>query len=140
MCCSLIFLASSMNGRFSASLSAFHSAPSRLLSSELCIRGFSCASSFRRCLDQTMKAFIGRLMWSGERLDMTVIAKFAPLLHSRSSLQIMCERKTDASHNKYESAHTLFICESQRNSETMFYLEFHYADKSTETIKDEETQ
>ena len=86
MCCSRIFFASSINGRFSASLSAFHSAPSRLLSSELCIRGFSCASSFRRCFDHTMNAFMGRLMWSGERLDMTVIAKFA-LLHSRSSLQ-----------------------------------------------------
>ena len=42
----------------------FHSAPSLLEISELCILGFSCAI-FRRCpLDQTMNAFMGRLMWS----------------------------------------------------------------------------
>ena len=61
-----------MYGLFSASPSAFHSVPSRLLSSELCIRGFSCASSLRRCLDHTIKAFIGRLIWSGD-LDMLIV-------------------------------------------------------------------
>lgn len=73
MCCSRIFLASSMYGRFSVSDSAFHSAPSFLLSSELCILGFSCANSLRLSFDQTMNAFIGRLMWSGDLLDMIVI-------------------------------------------------------------------
>src|SRR6218665_32908 len=49
-----------MNGRRSASVSSFHSVPSRFEISELCIFGFSCAI-FRLCpLDQTMKAFIGR--------------------------------------------------------------------------------
>ncbi len=64
MCNARSRFASSMNGRFSSSLSFFHSLPSRLLISELCIFGLSCAI-LRRCpLDQTMNAFIGRLTWS----------------------------------------------------------------------------
>lgn len=51
--------ASSMKGRFSVSLSSFHSAPKRFDISELCILGFSWAI-FRRCpRDHTMNAFIG---------------------------------------------------------------------------------
>ena len=61
-----------MYGLFSPSLSAFHSAPSLLLSSELCIRGFSRASSLRLCFDHTMNAFMGRLTWSGD-LEIIVI-------------------------------------------------------------------
>lgn len=58
----LNLLASSINGRFCISVSSFHSAPNRLLISELCIFGFSTAI-LRRCpLLHTMKAFIGRLM------------------------------------------------------------------------------
>ncbi len=54
-----------MKGLFSASVSTFHSAPRRLDISELCIFGLSCAI-FRLCpRDQTMKAFMGLLMWSG---------------------------------------------------------------------------
>ena len=65
MCMARNLLASSMNGRFSCSDNNFHSAPRRLLISELCILGFSCAI-LRRCpLDHTMKAFIGRLTLSG---------------------------------------------------------------------------
>ena len=54
-------LASSMNGRFSASAISFHSAPSRLEISELCILGFSWAILRRWPRDHTMNAFIGRL-------------------------------------------------------------------------------
>lgn len=58
----LNLLASSMKGRFCISVSSFHSAPNRLLISELCILGFSTAI-LRRCpLLHTIKAFIGRLM------------------------------------------------------------------------------
>lgn len=65
MCRALSRLASSMKGLFSASDKSFHSAPSRLLISELCIFGFSWAI-FRRCpRDHTMNAFIGRLTRSG---------------------------------------------------------------------------
>ena len=56
--------ASSMNGLLSTSVSSFQSAPSRLEISELCILGFSCAIFLRWPRDQTMKAFIGLLMWS----------------------------------------------------------------------------
>ncbi|TNN56859.1 hypothetical protein EYF80_032955 [Liparis tanakae] len=56
--------ASSMNGLFSASVITFHSAPSRLLISELCILGFSCAIFLRWPRDQTMKAFMGLLIRS----------------------------------------------------------------------------
>lgn len=53
-----------MNGLFSISVSSFHSAPSLLEISELCIFGLSCAI-LRRCpRDHTMNAFIGRFMWS----------------------------------------------------------------------------
>lgn len=53
-----------MKGRFSLSLSSFHSAPSRFEISELCIFGFSWAI-FRRCpRDHTINAFIGRLICS----------------------------------------------------------------------------
>ncbi len=62
-------LASSMNGLFSSSESNFHSAPRRLLISELCIFGFSCAIFLRCPRDQTMKAFIGRLTWSQLELE-----------------------------------------------------------------------
>lgn len=55
--------ASSMNGRLSFSVSTFHSAPSLLLISELCIFGFSWAILRLWPLDQTMKAFIGRFTW-----------------------------------------------------------------------------
>ena len=41
------------------------------------MRGFSCASSFRLCFDHTMKAFMGRLICSGER-DMIVIIRLGP--------------------------------------------------------------
>ena len=57
-------LASSMKGLLSPSVSNFQSAPSRLEISELCILGFSCAIFLRWPRDQTMKAFIGLLMWS----------------------------------------------------------------------------
>lgn len=57
-------LASSMNGRFWHSVNSFHSAPRRFDISELCIFGLSCAI-FRRCpRDHTIKAFIGRFIWS----------------------------------------------------------------------------
>lgn len=53
-----------MKGRFSLSLSSFHSAPSLFDISELCIFGFSWAI-FRRCpRDHTINAFIGRLICS----------------------------------------------------------------------------
>ncbi|TNN39673.1 hypothetical protein EYF80_050150 [Liparis tanakae] len=55
-------LASSMYGLFSDSESSFHSAPSLLLISELCILGFSCAIFLLWPRDQTMKAFMGLLM------------------------------------------------------------------------------
>ena len=60
----LSLLASSMKGLFSTSVSIFHSAPSRLEISELCIFGLSCAILRRWPLDQTMNAFMGLLMWS----------------------------------------------------------------------------
>lgn len=53
-----------MNGLFSISVSSFHSAPSLLEISELCIFGLSWAIFRRWPLDQTMKAFMGRLMCS----------------------------------------------------------------------------
>lgn len=61
MCTARNRLASSMNGRFSVSVSIFHSLPNRLLISELCIFGFSCAIFLRWPRDHTMNAFIGRL-------------------------------------------------------------------------------
>ena len=64
MCTALSLLASSMNGLFSASDNNFHSAPSRLLISELCIFGFSWAILRRWPRDHTMKAFIGRFTLS----------------------------------------------------------------------------
>ncbi len=45
MCSARSRFASSMNGLFSSSVSNFHSAPSRLLISELCILGFSCVKT-----------------------------------------------------------------------------------------------
>ena len=57
-------LASSIKGLLSASVKSFQSAPSLLDISELCILGFSCAIFLRWPRDQTMKAFIGLLMWS----------------------------------------------------------------------------
>lgn len=60
----LNLFASSINGRFSLSLSSFHSAPSLFEISELCILGFSWAILRRWPRDHTMKAFIGRLMCS----------------------------------------------------------------------------
>ena len=53
-----------MKGLLSTSVRSFQSAPSRLEISELCILGFSCAIFLRWPRDQTMKAFIGLLMWS----------------------------------------------------------------------------
>lgn len=53
-----------MNGRFSESVSNFHSAPSRLEISELCILGFSRAIFLLCILDQTINAFIGLFTWS----------------------------------------------------------------------------
>ncbi|TNN34409.1 hypothetical protein EYF80_055425 [Liparis tanakae] len=61
--------ASSMKGRFSASDITFHSAPSRLLISELCILGFSCAIFLRCPRDHTMNAFIGLFTRSWFALD-----------------------------------------------------------------------
>ena len=74
MCWARSLLASSMYGRFSASDRSFHSAPRRLLISELCILGFSWAILRRWPRDHTMKAFMGRLMWS-EGLDMVPEAR-----------------------------------------------------------------
>ena len=71
----LSLLASSMKGLFSISVNIFHSAPSRLDISELCIFGLSWAI-LRRCpLDQTINAFIGLLIWSleGEEADTVAI-------------------------------------------------------------------
>ena len=65
MCLALIRLASSINGRLSASVSNFHSDPSLLDISELCIFGLSWAIFLLCNLDQTINAFIGRLMWFG---------------------------------------------------------------------------
>jgi hypothetical protein len=62
MCIALNRFASSMNGRFSISVSNFHSAPNRFEISELCILGLSNAILRLWMRDQTMKAFIGRLM------------------------------------------------------------------------------
>ena len=64
MCWARILFASSMNGRFCVSVSIFHSLPSRREISLLCIFGFSCAILRRWIRDQTMNAFIGRLMCS----------------------------------------------------------------------------
>ena len=64
MCCARILLASSMNGLLSVSESSFHSEPRRFDISELCILGLSWAICRRFIRDQTMKAFIGRLMCS----------------------------------------------------------------------------
>ena len=61
--------ASSINGRFSVSVNSFHSAPSRLEISELCILGFSWAIFRRWPRDQTMKAFIGRFTRFGSLLS-----------------------------------------------------------------------
>lgn len=75
MCIARSRFASSMNGLFSDSVKSFHSAPNRLLISELCILGFSWAI-FRRCArDHTMNAFIGRLTWS-MGLDIKVSVRF----------------------------------------------------------------
>ena len=60
----LNLFASSMKGRLSRSESNFQSAPSRFEISELCIFGFSWAIFRLWPRDQTMKAFIGRLIWS----------------------------------------------------------------------------
>ena len=62
MCAARSRFASSMNGRLSASERRFHSAPSRLEISELCILGLSSAMRRRWPRDHTMNAFIGRLM------------------------------------------------------------------------------
>lgn len=51
-----------MKGRFSSSLKTFHSAPNRLEISELCILGLSWAIFLRCPRDQTMNAFMGRLI------------------------------------------------------------------------------
>ena len=61
-------LASSINGLFSVSDKCFHSVPSLLLISELCILGFSSAILRRWARDQTMKAFMGRLTWRSQSL------------------------------------------------------------------------
>ena len=61
MCCALSRLASSIKGCLSRSASSFQRVPSRRLISELCIFGFSWAIFRRWPLDQTMKAFMGRL-------------------------------------------------------------------------------
>lgn len=69
-----------MKGLFSDSLSNFHSAPSRFEISELCILGFSWAIFLRCPLDQTMNAFMGRLMcswfwWMGFGEDIAVFTR-----------------------------------------------------------------
>ena len=65
MCNARNRLASSMKGRFSVSDKVFHSEPSLLEISELCILGFSCAIFRLWPRDHTMNAFIGRLTRSG---------------------------------------------------------------------------
>ena len=60
----LNLFASSMNGLLSRSESSFQSAPSRFEISELCIFGFSWAIFLLWPRDHTMKAFMGRLIWS----------------------------------------------------------------------------
>ena len=60
----LNLLASSMKGLLSRSESSFQSAPSRFEISELCIFGFSWAIFLLCPRDHTMKAFMGRLIWS----------------------------------------------------------------------------
>eukprot|EP00118_Oscarella_pearsei_P011318 m.75259 g.75259 ORF g.75259 m.75259 type:complete len:85 (+) comp35934_c0_seq2:912-1166(+) len=64
MCCSRSRLLSSTYGRLLSSPKSRHSAPKRRLISELCIFGLSSAIFFLFALDQTMKAFMGRLMCS----------------------------------------------------------------------------
>jgi len=59
-----------MNGLFSASVNSFHSAPRRLLISELCIFGLSCAILRRWPRDHTMKAFMGRFTRSSFAFDL----------------------------------------------------------------------
>lgn len=54
-----------MKGLFCPSVKSFHSAPSLLEISELCILGLSWAIFLLWPRDHTIKAFIGRLMWSG---------------------------------------------------------------------------
>jgi len=66
----LNLFASSINGRFSISDRIFHSAPSLFEISELCIFGFSCEIFLLWPLDQTMNAFMGRLMWSLDLLGL----------------------------------------------------------------------
>ena len=65
MCRARSLLASSMKGRFSVSVNNFHSPPSLLLISLLCILGFSWAIFRLWPLDHTMKAFIGLLTCPG---------------------------------------------------------------------------
>lgn len=72
-------LASSINGRFSASDNNFHSAPSLLLISELCIFGFSWAIFRLWPRDHTMKAFIGRFTLSASFLLAPEFGDPAPL-------------------------------------------------------------
>lgn len=103
-----------MNGRFCISVSSFHSAPNRLLISELCILGFSTAI-LRRCpLLHTMNAFIGRLIcdefwsivpWAGGwffdenvviflGFSFAILKIFIPSINSRiSSVQIFLHLK-----------------------------------------------
>lgn len=70
-----------MNGRFSFSLSNFHSAPSLFEISELCIFGFSWAIFRLWPRDQTIKAFIGRLICSLLCIDFAdIFLKFFFLL------------------------------------------------------------
>lgn len=69
MCVTLSLFASSIYGRFSISVSNFHSAPSLLDISELCIFGLSRAIFRLWILDHTMKAFIGLFMWATSLWD-----------------------------------------------------------------------
>ena len=79
MCRARSLFASSMKGRFSVSVNNFHSPPSLLLISLLCILGFSWAIFRLWPLDHTMKAFIGLFTLLGSLLS-SKFFEFAPLI------------------------------------------------------------
>ncbi len=87
MCSALSLFASSMKGRFSSSLNFFHSLPSRLLISELCILGLSWAILRLWPRDHTMKAFIGRLTWSAALMELLAASAEAFITEARDMLE-----------------------------------------------------
>ena len=64
-CKTLSLSASLMKGCLSSSFRAFHLHPSSFEISALCLSGWTSTILRRSNWDQTMKAFIGRLMWLG---------------------------------------------------------------------------